>query len=182
MLPLAENKCATIWSADHHTIAQLQALSEVAFLTQLQQTFGYRLGKLQTISEHTVFPLKRLIASTNLIGSVLLIGNAAHTVHPILAQGLNIAYLEIAILAQQVTANTIDLKKASQIIQETIAHNLRYSHTIPQLFATHYTPLKLLLSLGMIGLDNITSAKTAVLTTLLGRQKNVPHLLLSTDA
>lgn len=182
LLPLTENTCATIWSADHDTITQLQALSKVDFLAQLQQTFGYRLGKLQAISERTVFPLKRLIANTHLIGSVLLIGNAAHTIHPILAQGLNIAYLEIAILAQQVTANTMNLKKASQLIQETIAHNLRYSHTIPQLFSTHYAPLKLLLSLGMMGLDNITSAKTAVLTALLGRRKNVPHLLLSTDA
>src|SRR3990167_6883246 len=87
MLPLADQACASIWTADNAMISALMAKEEAGFLEALQAEFGYRLGHLESISERHVFPLRMTQASQYCVGRVLLLGNAAHTIHPVAAQG-----------------------------------------------------------------------------------------------
>src|SRR3990167_10782327 len=58
MLPLAHNECATIWTAHNVLVNQLVALESDAFLASLQKKFGYRLGRLEAVSERFIYPLR----------------------------------------------------------------------------------------------------------------------------
>ena len=96
MLPLSDEKTATIWTDSTENIAALMKLSEQEFIDQLQKQFGYRLGKLLQTGQRHHYPLHHLTAARTCQQRILLIGNAAHTLHPIAAQGFNLALAEIA--------------------------------------------------------------------------------------
>ncbi len=182
MLPLSEHRCATIWSADRTTIASLHDASDADFLDALQTTFGARLGRFMSTSARATFPLDTMRVPHPVAGSVLLLGNAAHTVHPIAAQGLNMAFYEIATLAEHVTGGTIPLEKISQTIQSRLSVNLAISQRMPHWLGAHSIGMSCLLSLGMLSLDSVTFAKRMILAPLLGRTGRVPRLLLSAGA
>ena len=180
MLPLSDRECATIWSTNRCDATTLLALSDKDFLAALQGAFGYRLGRLQAVGKRTAFPLMHLQAKTNYKDNVLLIGNAAHTLHPIFAQGLNIAFSEIAAIADSARDASIDLHAISKRIQSNINLNLRLSCWLPTWLAKRESTLKHLSSLGMLGLNNLPYIKTMLLSSLLCRTKHVSRLMLST--
>lgn len=163
MLPLCPGEdqrplCATIWTAGTETIKALHSLDNEAFIRTLQTHFGYRLGRLKSVSERHVFPLKFIHVKKPLQGNVLLIGNAAHTIHPIAAQGLNLALYEIAELSRTFLHNLKNqrplyagLAENSSRIQPKI--NLFFSHYLSQIFASDFWAANITRQLGMVGLD-----------------------------
>jgi 2-octaprenyl-6-methoxyphenol hydroxylase len=86
MLPLAEKQAATIWTDSTENIAKLLRLTDSEFLQQLQKQFGYRLGKLKNIGKRYQYPLQMIQTKENVKQRIILIGNTAHTLHPIAAQ------------------------------------------------------------------------------------------------
>lgn len=163
MLPLQsgnadQSTCATIWTANTKTIASLAHLNENEFLQTLQTHFGYRLGRLKSSSERHVFPLQFIHVKNPIKGNVILIGNAAHTIHPIAAQGLNLALYEIAHLTQALLKNVQNNQPLAQGLEEKVLHfqpktNLLFSHYLSQLFSSDFWGLNFARQLGMVGLD-----------------------------
>jgi 2-octaprenyl-6-methoxyphenol hydroxylase len=163
MLPLHNEDsrhftCATIWTASTKTIAALAHLDEAAFLQTLQTQFGYRLGQLKCISERHVFPLQFIQVKNPLKGNVLLLGNAAHTIHPLAAQGLNLALYELAHLTQLLLKNIATQQPLQQGLAEKRTQfqpraNLLFSHYLNQLFSSENLGLNFARQLGMVGLD-----------------------------
>jgi 2-octaprenyl-6-methoxyphenol hydroxylase len=100
MLPNGRQQAALVWSLTHERAQQLQQLTEEVFLQKLQKTFGYRLGKLTQVSTRHTYPLKLMLAKKNHQGRVLLLGNAAHTLHPIAGQGFNLGLRDVAALSE----------------------------------------------------------------------------------
>jgi 2-octaprenyl-6-methoxyphenol hydroxylase len=179
MLPLMEKSCATIWSADNDTIARLCALDEEHFLQALQKEFGYRLGRLQRIKQRYVFPLKMIYAEKMLEQSVFLLGNAAHTLHPIAAQGLNLALYEVAVLADSLQRKTMspclltanDWQAINQKIRKQKMLSMELSHHLAYVFI-HRSGLKsAAFQFGMIGLDALLPLKTMFVKNILGRER-----------
>ncbi len=70
------------------------------FLLQLQQRFGFRLGQFTKVGKRQIYPLALQAATQIVHGRVLLIGNAAHSLHPVAGQGFNLALRDIAILSE----------------------------------------------------------------------------------
>jgi 2-octaprenyl-6-methoxyphenol hydroxylase len=108
MLPLVGNRVATIWTDDNQAIDALLQLDDASFLKTLQTQFGYRLGRLKHIGKRYTYPLHMLKSEQMIKQHVVLMGNAAHTLLPLAAQGLNLALAEIAMLAQCITDNPHD--------------------------------------------------------------------------
>lgn len=189
MLPLGENECATIWTANTETITHLMSLSEQDFLQTLQQTFGHRLGSLQQIRHRHVFPLRMLRADKSVQGCVFLLGNSAHTLHPIAAQGFNLAIYEVAALAESILektakkrmCSTLDLQRVNEKIQKQQATSIGLSHHLSTIFTHHSRWMSLLLPFAMIGFDVATPLKKKFIKGLLGRTGRVPRLLLSAN-
>ncbi len=166
MLPLQSTAAtaATIWTASTTKITALMQLSAADFLQALQEQFGYRLGRLQGISTRHVYPLHFLHVDHPLQKNVRLIGNAAHTLHPVGAQGLNLALYEIA----QLTQNLLGALEKKQPLQEAFAQpvmghsqktNLLLSHYLNPLFSSDFWGLQLARQMGMLGLDLCTPLK-----------------------
>lgn len=186
MLPLTDNKCATIWSADNKTIADLMALTDDIFVKTLQTAFGYRLGRLQHIEKRHHFPLRTVRANKAVEGRVLLLGNAAHTLHPIAAQGFNLALYEVATLVEElqdhwhsnddaIESLLLKLHEKTKTQQKV---SLGVSKQLSQLFSHPSAMQQIGLSLGMVGLDMLPPLKQKFINGMMGRLSHVPRLLM----
>lgn len=186
MLPLKGEECAMIWTADNVIISQLMELTDAAFLEKLQFEFGHRLGKLQAIQKRHMFPLRMVRAEKAVDQCVMLLGNSAHTLHPIAAQGFNLALYEVAALAEgimkkiagQQPFNTDDLQKICAQTQKQQAASIGVSHRLSQWVSKSSILSGLAVQLGMIALDVSTPIKKRFIQGMLGRTGRVPGLLL----
>jgi 2-octaprenyl-6-methoxyphenol hydroxylase len=182
MLPLLgtegdDRECATIWTADNEVISRLSALSDEAFLQALQNQFGYRLGRLQKISKRHAFPLRMVRAEKSVDQCVLLLGNSAHTLHPVAAQGFNLALYEAAALvkiireklSRQTAFTAADLLRVNEETQKHQAKTIGVSHRLARLFSSDSVLMNIALQAGMIGFDLATPVKKRFIKGILGK-------------
>jgi 2-octaprenyl-6-methoxyphenol hydroxylase len=125
LLPYGDKQCALIWSLDKQETTDLLKLSDKDFLDHLQTVFGYRLGKLQGISRRMSYPLIETVSDQVLYRNQLIFaGNAAQTLHPIAAQGFNLALRNIALLADMlVKARRGEMSKEEALEQFVSLHH-----------------------------------------------------------
>ena len=99
-LPMTHNRCSVVWTVPGNQAEELMRLGDEDFLQQLQQRFGFRLGQLHKVGTRHAYPLK-LIETTQVVRNrVVIVGNAAHSIHPVAGQGFNLALRDIAILTE----------------------------------------------------------------------------------
>jgi 2-octaprenyl-6-methoxyphenol hydroxylase len=100
---MTEGRYSLVWTARETETAEILGLDDQAFLDRLQARFGHRLGGLARPGRRLAYPLKLLLTSHPVRQRLVLIGNAAHTLHPVAGQGLNLGLRDLAALAQIVT-------------------------------------------------------------------------------
>lgn len=186
MLPLPDQESACIVTAEKSEIARLSALTDEAYLAEIQKLIGSRLGRLQGITKRYEFPLKMVRAARTLDGAVLLLGNAAHTLHPIAAQGFNLALYEAAVLVEGISTkrhgghpvSAADLHDMLLQSRQQLTVSVNVSHWLTRIFSSNSLPANLLLSLGMAGFNATTPIKTKFMKMMTGRSGRVPTLLM----
>ncbi|MCW9014707.1 MAG: UbiH/UbiF/VisC/COQ6 family ubiquinone biosynthesis hydroxylase [Gammaproteobacteria bacterium] len=99
-LPLGDGRCSIVWSAQDDEANALVAMDEEAFCRKLEQAFEYTLGAVESVGPRAAFPLIRRHAEAYVKPGLALIGDAAHTIHPLAGQGVNLGILDAASLAQ----------------------------------------------------------------------------------
>lgn len=102
LLPWYDDQFTLVWSLSQDKAQQMKALSDADFITNAQAALGHRLGKIQQVFNRNSFPLQMQMACNQSGSRFLLIGNSAHSLHPIAAQGLNLSLRDIWQIRSQI--------------------------------------------------------------------------------
>lgn len=104
LLPLDDGRCSIVWSLPEGEAQRVLAMDDDAFKAELGCAFDFRLGPITETTRRAAFPLKLQLAQTYLAPRFALLGDAAHTVHPLAGQGVNLGYRDVAELLEVLTA------------------------------------------------------------------------------
>ena len=127
-LPLSENTASIVWSLDTPEADRLMALEAKQFQQELATAFECRLGDVELLSERQSFPFKRQHAETYVLPRFALVGDAAHAIHPLAGQGVNLGLLDVATLAEELCSkrckNPGNIKDLKRFQRRRIGDNL----------------------------------------------------------
>jgi 2-octaprenyl-6-methoxyphenol hydroxylase len=180
LLPLGE-RCALVWTVPSRAQEWALGLPEGRFLDELEARFGRRLGRFQRVGHRQAYPLSLVRARRMVEGRAVLLGNAAHAIHPVAGLGFNLALREAAILAE-VLAHGHDpgdrdlLERFEQRIQPYQDRLIAFSDRLPRLFGQRFPGFSHARSLGLLGLDLLPGAKTGFVLHAMGLDGAMPAL------
>ncbi|MFG3452365.1 2-octaprenyl-6-methoxyphenyl hydroxylase [Stutzerimonas stutzeri] len=166
LLPLQDNRCALVWTRPDRDAARLAALPEAEFLSELQQAFGYRLGGFQQVGARHLYPLVLIEAEEQVRSGLVVLGNAAHSLHPIAGQGYNLSLRDTEALAAALLSSTerpggLGVLQAYHRRQRSDQWlTVGFSDQLTQLFGDSARLSIAGRNLGLLGLDLLPPAKT----------------------
>jgi ubiquinone biosynthesis UbiH/UbiF/VisC/COQ6 family hydroxylase len=102
LLPLSDDLCSIVWSAEDAEAERLMALPDAAFAEELYLSFGPLLGRITEVGERAAFPLRMQLAAHLVRPRLALVGDAAHTIHPLAGLGVNLGLRDAMVLAQEI--------------------------------------------------------------------------------
>src|SRR5215470_3377130 len=100
MLPLKGRRSSIVWTEASAEAERIVALPDAEFHAELEQRFGLHLGEIEAVGPRQAFPLGLAVARTFVTERIALVGDAAHVIHPIAGQGLNMGLKDVAALAE----------------------------------------------------------------------------------
>lgn len=162
MLPLSGQRCALVWAMAHHKAKQIAKLNESDFLTQLQKAFGYRLGRLLAAGKRIEFPLHQIITENPVKWPIVLVGNAAQTLHPVAGQGFNLALRDVATLAQLVCQRGLSTDMLDLYRQQRSSDRkaiVRFTNGLIDFFGQTTPGFSFARGLGLLAFDNSSILK-----------------------
>ncbi|GGO64054.1 FAD-dependent monooxygenase [Bowmanella pacifica] len=185
-LPLYEqNLCSIVWSATTSEADRLMALDEQAFSHALTSAFDARLGVCQVHSKRLAFPLTMRYARRWLDERLVLVGDAAHTIHPLAGQGANLGLMDAAALAERLLQLQAEHKDIGLPANLRPYERWRKAEAVRMLaamggFKTLFNgkhPLKKLLrGMGMSAMDRLPLAKQQAIAMAAGLAGDIPKL------
>lgn len=189
-LPLSGNHASLVWYNTPDNIKRLMALSDDQFMGELVATFPECLGSIDQLLGRGAFPLRRQHAQQYVLEGVALAGDAAHMIHPLAGQGVNIGLLDAAALAETllVAARTgediTELEVLNDYEKQRRQHNFIMMQAMDlfyRVFSNQSGPLKLLRNVGLGIAGRVTPAKNKVMRFAMGLEGPLPTLAKSEE-
>ena len=186
ILPLKGKRSSLVWTEKRAEAARIVDLSEAEFLGELEQRFGLHLGEIKALDKPRAFPLFYFVARSFIGQRLALVGDAAHVIHPIAGQGLNLGLKDVAALAEVVVDAArlgIDLGQADVLDRyqrwrrfDTMAMGLA-TNSLNFLFSNKSTLLRAVRDIGLGLVDRAPPLKEMLIRQAAGLSGEVPRLL-----
>ena len=182
VLPLHGGGYGTVWACEPGRAAELLELSDAAYLSALQERFGWRAGRFLHIGRRASYPLRLSRAAATVGLRTVLVGNAAQGLHPIAGQGFNLGLRDAALLAERIAAGGADpgtpelLTAYSQARAADRGGVVHFTDSLVKLFASQLPGASLLRNLGLLVFDLSPPAKRALARVSLGFGGPTPRL------
>ena len=186
ILPLTGKRSSLVWTERRPEAARIMALDEEGFHGELEQRFGLHLGEVKALDKPRAFPLSYFVARSFIAERMALIGDAAHVIHPIAGQGLNLGLKDVAALAEVVVDAArlgMDIGQADVLERyqrwrrfDTMAMGLA-TNSLNFLFSNKSTLLRTVRDIGLGLVDRAPPLKSLFIRQAAGLSGEVPRLL-----
>ncbi len=184
-LPMPGGLSSIVWSTTPERAGELMAMEDEAFLAELQYSFGERLGAMVSTGPRGAFPLLLRHANNYCDERVVLVGNAAHAIHPLAGQGLNLGVSDVAALAEVLLQAQNKMRDIGEFSLLRRYERWRKADNVAvmaamdgfkRLFSNDIPPLSLLRNVGLTLADHSGPVKNAMMRRALGLSGDLPRL------
>jgi len=186
ILPLTGKRSSLVWTERRSEAARITALPDDEFHSELEQRFGLHLGEIKALDKPRGFPLSYFVARSFIADRLALVGDAAHVIHPIAGQGLNMGLKDVAALAEVVVDAArlgMDIGQADVLERyqrwrrfDTMAMGLA-TNSLNFLFSNRSTLLRTVRDIGLGIVDRAPPLKNLFIRQAAGLTGEVPKLL-----
>lgn len=179
LLPLPDDRRALVWTVKTGEEKALLELDDARFLAALQEAFGRRAGRFTRVGKRFAYPLALTLAQQQVQPRIVILGNAAHTLHPVAGQGFNLCLRDCLALSERVRAAVVagsdpgdfamlqDYEAARRVDQHRV---VQFSDKLVRGFGSQLPGWSTLRNLGMVGFDLLPAAKQALARYAMGLQ------------
>jgi 2-polyprenylphenol 6-hydroxylase len=187
LLPLHDGRCSIVWTTTPDEATGLVAQSEAEFCRSIEAAVDGVLGRVESVSERAHFPLRSVHAECYVQPRFALIGDAAHAVHPLAGQGVNLGFLDCAALAQTIEAALThgadpgDLRSLRKYERWRKGENLLMLSALDGLnglFSNDNPVLGALRRSGLSAVNRVAPAKALFMRRALGLAGDLPQIAL----
>ena len=174
---VSQGRCSLVWTLPPEQANNMAKLADTEFAQQLEQHFGTWLGQITHVGKRDVYPLKLIQAQENIYHRTALIGNAAHTIHPIAGQGFNLGLRDVKQMAELIEqALTIKqdlgslalLNKYSRLRAKDLQQVITLTDSLVTLFSNQLPPLVVGRNIGLKVLNYVKPLKNTLVKKTMG--------------
>ena len=177
LLPMSNNRYSLVWCMRQDQVEQDMALNEQDFISALQSAFGYRGGQFTKVGMRTSYPLVYGQVESLTAHRTVVIGNAAHAIHPIAGQGFNLGLRDVQVLSNLIANSQHDLgsyaftREYSKKRSDDIKTVMSLTDALVRLFSNSSRVLALGRSIGLFSMDLFPALKAPLAKQLMGQVK-----------
>jgi len=186
ILPLKGKRSSLVWTETRRDAARITALPDDEFHAELEQRFGLKLGEVRALDKPRAFPLQYFVARSFIADRMALVGDAAHVIHPIAGQGLNLGLKDVAALAEVIVdAARLGIDPGQADVLERYQRWRRFdtmamgvaTNALNVLFSNDSTLLRGVRDIGLGLVDRLPPLKNMFIKQAAGLSGEVPRLL-----
>jgi 2-octaprenyl-6-methoxyphenol hydroxylase len=180
------HRSSIVWTEDPRLVNMLLALDDDAFGTEIERRFGLSLGQVRPLGPRFAYPLKLLVAERYVGNRLVLVGDAAHGIHPIAGQGFNLGVRDVAALAEVlVDARRLGQDLGNPLVLERYARWRRFDNLLlagvtdglTRLFSNDLAPVRLVRDLGFALFNKLPPVKRLAMRHAMGLVGDLPKLV-----
>lgn len=189
VMPHVEGRCGLIWSVSSDQAAEMIELPDQEFLRQANQKFGNHLGPFLKMGQRSSYPLRLVRALEDVRPGVVILGNAAHAIHPIGAQGFNLGLRDVAVLAELLWKESVNgsqaafgsmelLQRYSSLRKQDQSETIAYSDGLARLFSNPSRLAASARTAGLLAHAFFPSLRRQLAVRAMGFRGHIPRLAM----
>ncbi len=181
MLPISNGRTAFVWILESPAATDMLERDDSAFTRALNDAFGYRLGSFSRVGERAAYPLSLSKAERLTARRAVLVGNAAHGLHPVAAQGFNLGMRDVAALVDCIAdeedpGSDALLRRYREWRKPDQEKLVDFTHGLVRLFGSRRSSVRALRNIGMLGFDLVPGVRRAFAEHTMGLKGRLPRL------